>query len=57
MYNNKKKLYYEADYFSLWVEQDTVIAGKQLYFISSGVANGGKAEANIRYYLAAKDTT
>ena len=44
-------------YFSLWVEQDTVIAGKQLYFISSGVANGGKAEANIRYYLAAKDTT
>ena len=48
---------YEADNFSLWVEQDTVIAGKQLYFISSGVANGGKAEANIRYYLAAKDTT
>ena len=41
----------------MWVEQDTVIAGKQLYFISSGVANGGKAEANIRYYLAAKDTT
>lgn len=28
-----------------------------MYFISSGVANGGKAEANIRYYLAAKDTT
>ena len=51
------KANYEADYFSLWVEQDTVIAGKQLYFISSGVANGGKAEANIRYYLAAKDTT
>lgn len=48
---------YEADNFSLWVEQDTVIAGKQLYFISSGVANGGKAEADIRYYLAAKDTT
>ena len=51
------KANYEADNFSLWVEQDTVIAGKQLYFISSGVANGGKAEANIRYYLAAKDTT
>lgn len=51
------KANYEADYFSLWVEQDTVIAGKQLYFISSGVVNGGKAEANIRYYLAAKDTT
>lgn len=51
------KTNYEADNFSLWVEQDTVIAGKQLYFISSGVANGGKAEANIRYYLAAKDTT
>ena len=51
------KANYEADHFSLWVEQDTVIAGKQLYFISSGVANGGKAEANIRYYLAAKDTT
>lgn len=50
------KANYEADNFSLWVEQDTVIAGKQLYFISSGVANGGKAEANIRYYLAAKDT-
>lgn len=51
------KTNYGADNFSLWVEQDTVIAGKQLYFISSGVANGGKAEANIRYYLAAKDTT
>ena len=51
------KANYEADNFSLWVEQDTVIAGKQLYFISSGVANGGKAEANISYYLAAKDTT
>lgn len=51
------KANYEADNFSLWVEQDTVIAGKQLYFISSGVVNGGKAEANIRYYLAAKDTT
>lgn len=51
------KANYEADNFSLWVEQDTVIAGKQLYFISSGVANGGKAEADIRYYLAAKDTT
>ena len=51
------KANYEADNFSLWVEQDTVIAGKQLYFNSSGVANGGKAEANIRYYLAAKDTT
>lgn len=51
------KANHEADNFSLWVEQDTVIAGKQLYFISSGVANGGKAEANIRYYLAAKDTT
>lgn len=51
------KANYEADNFSLWVEQDTVIAGKQLYFISSGVANGGKAEANIRYYLAAKNTT
>ena len=51
------KANYEADNFSLWVEQDTVIDGKQLYFISSGVANGGKAEANIRYYLAAKDTT
>ena len=51
------KANYEADNFSLWVEQDTVIAGKQLYFISSGVANGGKAEANIRYYIAAKDTT
>lgn len=51
------KANYEADNFSLWVEQDTVIAGKQLYFISSGVANDGKAEANIRYYLAAKDTT
>ena len=38
------KANYEADNFSLWVEQDTVIAGKQLYFISSGVANGGKAE-------------
>lgn len=50
------KTNYGADNFSLWVEQDTVIAGKQLYFISSGVANGGKAEANIRYYLAAKDT-
>lgn len=51
------KTNYGADNFSLWVEQDTVIAGKQLYFISSGVVNGGKAEANIRYYLAAKDTT
>ena len=51
------KTNYGADNFSLWVEQDTVIAGKQVYFISSGVANGGKAEANIRYYLAAKDTT
>lgn len=51
------KANYEADNFSLWVELDTVIAGKQLYFISSGVVNGGKAEANIRYYLAAKDTT
>lgn len=51
------KTNYGADNFSLWVEQDTVIAGRQLYFISSGVANGGKAEANIRYYLAAKDTT
>ena len=51
------KTNYGSDNFSLWVEQDTVIAGKQLYFISSGVANGGKAEANIRYYLAAKDTT
>ena len=51
------KTNYGADNFSLWVEQDTVIAGKQLYFISSGVVNGGKAEANIRYYLAAEDTT
>lgn len=48
---------YEADNFSLWVEQDTVISGKQLYFISSGMANAGTAEAGIRFYLAAKDTT
>ncbi|MCD7851702.1 MAG: DUF6383 domain-containing protein [Parabacteroides sp.] len=51
------KANYDADNFSLWVEQDTVIAGKQLYFISSGMVNAGKEEAAISYYLAAKDTT
>lgn len=54
---NEMKANYDADNFSLWVEQDTVIAGKQLYFISSGMVNAGKEEAAIRYYLAAKDTT
>lgn len=55
--NEITKANYDADNFSLWVEQDTVIAGKQLYFISSGMVNAGKEEAAIRYYLAAKDTT
>ncbi|WP_366558239.1 DUF6383 domain-containing protein [uncultured Parabacteroides sp.] len=54
---NEMKANYDADNFSLWVEQDMVIAGKQLYFISSGMVNAGKEEAAIRYYLAAKDTT
>lgn len=44
------KAVYEKDYFSLWVEPDTVVAGKQLYFISS-VVDG------TRYYLSFKDTT
>jgi len=44
------KAVYEKDNFSLWVEPDTVVAGKQLYFISS-VVDG------TRYYLSFKDTT
>ena len=44
------KAVYEKDNFSLWVELDTVVAGKQLYFISS-VVDG------TRYYLSFKDTT
>lgn len=48
---------YSADNFSLWVEQASVVDGKQLYFISSGMTNGTKADAATRYYLAAKDTT
>ena len=44
------KAAYEKDNFSLWVEPDTMIAGKQLYFISSAVGN-------TRYYLSFKDTT
>lgn len=44
------KAAYEKDNFSLWVEPDTVVAGKQLYFISSAVGD-------TRYYLSYKDTT
>lgn len=44
------KAVYEKDNFSLWVEPDTMVAGKQLYFISS-VVDG------TRYYLSFKDTT
>ena len=44
------KAVYEKDNFSLWVEPDTVVAGKQLYFISL-VVDG------TRYYLSFKDTT
>lgn len=44
------KATYEKDNFSLWVEPDTMVAGKQLYFISSAVAD-------TRYYLSFKDTT
>lgn len=44
------KAAYEKDNFSLWVELDTVVAGKQLYFISSATAAGTR-------YLSAVDTT
>lgn len=44
------KAVYEKDNFSLWVEPDTMVAGKQLYFISSAVGD-------TRYYLSFKDTT
>ena len=55
--NEITKANYDADNFSLWVEQDTVVSGKQLYLISSGMVNAGKADADVRYYLAAVDTT
>lgn len=51
----------KADYttndFSLWVEQDTVMEGKQLYFISKGVATVIPETPVVRYYLAAKRDT
>lgn len=45
------KAAYEKDNFSLWVEPDTMVAGKQLYFISSG------SEKGTRYYMSVKDTS
>lgn len=48
--NEITKAAYEKDNFSLWVEPDTVVAGKQLYFISSAVGD-------TRYYMSFKDTT
>jgi len=54
--NEITKAGYEKDHFSLWVEQATeLVDGKQLYYISSGMANTNGADDN-RYYLAAKDT-
>lgn len=48
--NEITKAAYEKDNFSLWVEPDTIVAGKQLYFISSAVGD-------TRYYMSFKDTT
>ena len=45
------KATYEKDNFSLWVEPDTMVAGKQLYLISSG------SETGTRYYMSVKDTS
>lgn len=45
------KAAYETDNFSLWIEPDTMVAGKQLYFISSG------SETGTRYYMSVKDTS
>lgn len=42
---------YDANNFSLWVEQASVVGGKQLYFITSGIAKAAKAAADVRYYL------
>lgn len=53
--NEITKAGYEEENFSLWVEQDKNVDGKQLYFISSGMKNGTNAD-KARYYLSAKDT-
>lgn len=47
------KANYDADHFSLWVEQAANVAGKQLYLLSSGIANAKKTTEGTRYYLAA----
>lgn len=45
------KATYEKDNFSLWIEPDTMVAGKQLYLISSG------SETGTRCYMSVKDTS